>query len=98
MRAARRWAVAVVTVVAVASGSGCAVTVPGTAVAAAGAAERPPTDVGATGSSDVLSAETADSAGTVDSITLQGRLVAGTSTTPAGCRRCRADAPRPATP
>jgi hypothetical protein len=86
MRAARRWAVAVVTVVAVASGSGCAVTVPGTAVAAAGAAERPPIDVGGTGSGAVLSAETADSAGTVDSITLQGRLVAGKSTTPAGFR------------
>jgi len=86
VRTARRLAVVVATVVAVAAGAGCAVTVPGTAVAAGGTTDRPPTDTGRTGPGDVLSAETADSAGTVDSITLQGRLIAGTGTKPAGFR------------
>jgi hypothetical protein len=82
VRTARRLTVVVATVVAVAAGAGCAVTVPGTAVAA----EGPRAGIAGAGRGDVLSAETADSAGTVDSTTLQGRLIAGKGRKPVGFR------------
>jgi hypothetical protein len=83
VRKARRWVVVVATVVAVAAGAGCAAPVPGTAVAAPSTSRG---DHTATGRGEVLSPDTADSAGTVDSTTLQGRLIAGKSTAPPGFR------------